>query len=162
MLDSTAVRVHAHGCGAKGGHLAQAVARSRSSLSTKIHMAADALGYPLGFSLTGANVSDFDQVKPLIRKYLKPNSHAIMNKGYDSDAIRNCVQEQGGTTTIAVKANRTTKSAFDQHIYTHRHRIENLFARLKNYRRIATRYEKLLHTYAAMLMLASIIIWLKF
>jgi len=60
MIDSTAVRVHAHGCGARGGQLAQAVARSRSSLSTKIHMAADALGYPLGFILTGANVSDFD------------------------------------------------------------------------------------------------------
>jgi len=81
MLDSTAVRVHAHGCGAQGGQLAQAVACSRSSLSTKIHMTADALGYPLGFVLTGANVSDFDQAKPLIRKYLKPNAYAIMDKG---------------------------------------------------------------------------------
>jgi len=56
-------------------------------------MTADALGYPLGFILTGANVSDFDQAIPLIRKYLKTNAYAIMDKGYDSDAIRNCVQE---------------------------------------------------------------------
>jgi len=162
MIDSTAVRVHASGCGARGGQLAQAVARSRSILSTKIHMAADALGYPLGFILTGANVSDFDQAKPLIHKYLKPNAYAIMDKSYDSDAIRSCVQEQGGTATLAVKANRSSKPAFDQHIYAHRHRIENLFARLKNYRRIATRYEKLHDTYAAILTLASIVIWLKF
>jgi len=80
-----------------------------------------------------------------------------MDKGYDSDAIRNCVQEQGGTVSIAVKANRTTKPAFDQHIYSLRHRIENLFARLKDYRCIATRYEKLHHTYVAGLQLASII-----
>jgi len=125
-------------------------------------MAADALGYPLGFILTGANVSVFDQAIPLLRQYLPSGSHAIMDKGYDSDAIRRFVNEQGGIATIAVKANRTSKPPFDQHIYSHRHRIENLFARLKNYRRIATRYEKLLHSYAAMLQLASIIIWLKF
>jgi len=84
-----------------------------------------------------------------------------MDKGYDSDTIRSCVQEQGSTATIAVKANRTSKPAFDQHSYAHRHRIENLFARLKNYRRIATRYEKLLKHFNAMLLLACIIIWLK-
>jgi len=74
MLDSTAVSMPAHGCRARGGQLAQAVARSRSSLSTKIHMAANALGYPLGFILTGANVSDFDQAIPLIGKHLKPDA----------------------------------------------------------------------------------------
>ena len=66
LSDSTAVRVHAHGAGPAGGQLAQAMARSRASLSTKIHLACDALGYPLGFLLTGANVSDFDQAKPLL------------------------------------------------------------------------------------------------
>src|SRR5690606_39118567 len=57
MVDSTAMRVHAHGANPEGGQLAQAMGRSRSSLSTKIHLACDALGYPLGFILTGANVS---------------------------------------------------------------------------------------------------------
>jgi transposase len=72
MIDSTAMRVHAHGANPPGGQTAQAMARSRSSISTKIHLACDALGYPLGFILTGANVSDFDQAKPLLRLYLKP------------------------------------------------------------------------------------------
>ena len=58
------MRVHAHGFNPVGGQIAQAMARSRSSISTKIHMACDALGYPLGFILTGANVCDFDQAKP--------------------------------------------------------------------------------------------------
>ena len=51
LVDSTAVRVHAHGAGPAGGQLAQAMGRSKASLSTKIHLACDALGYPLGFIL---------------------------------------------------------------------------------------------------------------
>gem|GEM_PF-4689996 len=71
------------------------------------------------------------------------------------------MQEQGGTATIAVKANRTIKPAFDQHTDAHRHRIETLFARIKNYRRIATRYEKLALHFNAMPLLACISIWLN-
>ncbi|MCH6259513.1 IS5 family transposase, partial [Puniceicoccaceae bacterium K14] len=120
-----------------------------------------ALGYPLGFILTGANVSDFDQCKPLLKRYLKEGSAELMDKGYDSDAIRNGVNEIGGIAVIAVKSNRAIKPAFDQHIYQQRHKIENLFGKLKRFRRIATRYEKLYHTFAAMLTLACIMIWLR-
>ena len=161
MIDSTAMRVHAHGANPPGGQMAQAMARSRSSLSTKIHMASDALGYPLGFILTGANVSDFDQAKPLLRLYLQPGANAIMDKGYDSDAIRAYVNQLGGIAVIPPKANRAVKPAYDEYLYCERHRIENLFARLKGYRRIATRYEKLHITFAAMVTLACILVWLK-
>lgn len=161
MIDSTAMRVHAHGANPRGGQTAQAMGRSRSSLSTKIHLACDALGYPLGFILTGANVSDFDQAKPLLHAHLRPTAKAIMDKGYDSDAIRAYVNQLGGIAVIPPKSNRALKPAFDEHLYCERHRIENLFARLKAYRRIATRYEKLLSSFAAMLSLACILVWLK-
>lgn len=160
MIDSTAVRVHAHGSNPAGGQLAQAMGRSRASLSTKIHLACDALGYPLGFILTGANVSDFDQCKPLLHAHLRPGAHAIMDKGYDSNAIRAYVNQLGGVAVIAVNSTRTLKPSFDEHLYRERHRIENLFARLKAFRRIATRYEKLHSTFAAMLSLACIFVWL--
>lgn len=161
MIDSTAMRVHAHGSNPAGGQIAQAMARSRSSISTKIHMACDALGYPLGFILTGANVSDFDQAKPLLKRYLKLGANAIMDKGYDSDSIRAYILELGGIAVIPPKANRSTKPAFDEHLYVERHRIENLFARLKSFHRIATRYEKLHRTFSAMVTLACIFIWLN-
>jgi transposase len=161
MIDSTAMRVHAHGANPAGGQLAQAMGRSKASLSTKIHLACDALGYPLGFILTGANVSDFDQAKPLLLRHLRAGCRAIMDKGYDSDAIRACVNQLGGVAVIALHPSRSQKPAFDQHIYRERHRIENLFARLKSHRRIATRYEKLHSTFAAMLSLACILVWLK-
>ena len=139
MIDSTSARVHQHAAGPAGGQLAHAMGRSRASLSTKIHLACDALGYPLGFILTGANVSDFDQCKPLLKAHLKPNAFAIMDKGYDSDAIRAYVNQLGGVAVIAVNSSRAQKPDFDEHLYRERHRIENLFARLKSFRRIATR-----------------------
>ena len=114
MLDSTSMRVHAHGSGPVGGQSAQAMGRSRASLSTKIHMACDALGYPLGFILTGANVSDFDQAKPLLKSHLKPGACAIMDKGYDSDAIRAYVNQLGGIAVIALHPSRSQKPAFDE------------------------------------------------
>lgn len=162
MIDSTAVRVHAHGSNPAGGQLAQAMGRSRASLSTKIHFACDALGYPVGFLLTGANVSDFDQCQPLLRAHLRPGAFAIMDKGYDSNAIRAYVNQLGGVAVIAVNSTRALKPPFDEHLYRERHRIENLFARLKSFRRIATRYEKLRASFAAMVSLACILILLKF
>ena len=161
LIDSTAVRIHAHGAGPAGGQLAQAMGRSRASLSTKIHLACDALGYPLGFIVTGANVSDYDQCLPLLRAHLRPQARVIMDKGYDSDAIRAYVNQHGGVAVIAVNASRAKKPPFDEHLYRERHRIENLFARLKSFRRIATRYEKLRSTFAAMVTLACILVWLK-
>ena len=161
MIDSTAVRVHAHGANPAGGQLAQAMGRSKASLSTKVHLACDALGYPLGFILTGANVSDFDQAKPLLKRYLLPTACAIMDKGYDSDAIRAYVNQLGGTAVIALHPSRAQKPAFDEHLYRERHRIENLFAKLKSFRRLSTRYEKLRSSFAAMLSLACVLLWLQ-
>ena len=161
LIDSTAVRVHAHGAGPAGGQLAQAMACSRAGLSTKIHLACDALGYPLGFILTGANVSDFDQARPLLRAHLRPGSAAIMDKGYDSNAIRAYVNQLGGVAVIAVNSRRNEKPPFDQHLYRERHLIENLFAKLKSFRRLATRYDKLHSSFASFLSLACLLLWLS-
>jgi transposase len=162
FIDSTSARVHQHGAGPVGGQLAHAMARSKASLSSKIHLASDALGYPLGFIITAANVNDYDQCKPLLAKHLKPNCFAIMDKGYDSDSNRAYVNQLGGIAVIATNASRSKKPAFDQHLYRERHRIENLFARLKSFRRISTRYDKLLCTFSAMVSLACLLVWLKY
>lgn len=161
MIDSTAVRVHAHGSGPAGGQLSQAIGRSRASLSTKIHMAADALGYPLGFIVTGAEVADYNQAPPLLKRHLREGATAIMDKGYDGDSIRLLVEQKLSVAAIALNPRRSLKPAFDQHLYKERHRIENLFAKIKSFRRIATRYEKLCLHYSAMVSIACILIWLR-
>ena len=81
------VHCDAQGANTAGGQLAQATGRSRSILSTKIHLACDALGYRLGLALTGANVSDFDLAKPLFKAHLHPNAWAVMDKGYCAGEI---------------------------------------------------------------------------
>jgi len=85
-----------------------------------------------------------------------------LDKGYDSDAIRAYVNQQGGGAVIPPKANREILPDFDEYLYRERHRIENLFARLNAYRGVATRYEKLHATFAAFVSLACILIWLKY
>ncbi|RRJ96978.1 hypothetical protein Ga0100231_024860 [Opitutaceae bacterium TAV4] len=66
----------------------------------------------MGIILTGANVSDFDQCKPLLTKYLKTGAFAIMDKGYDSDAIRAYVNQPGGTAVIAVQPRQILQACF--------------------------------------------------
>ena len=132
MENCTAMRVHAHGANHANKQLAQAMGRSRSSLSTKIHMACDALGYPLGFVLTSANVSNFDQARPLLKIHLHTAALVIIDKGNDSDAIRAYVNPLGGLAVIPPETNRAAKPAFAGHFYSANHRIENLFAKLKS------------------------------
>jgi hypothetical protein len=72
---------------------------------------------PLGFILTGANVSDFDQARPLLKAHLQPNAFAIMDKGYDRDAIRAYVNQLGATAVIALHPSRSQKPAFDEPLY---------------------------------------------
>lgn len=162
LIDSTSVRVHPDAAGPVGGQLAHAMERSRAGLSTKLHFASDALGYPLGFIATAATVHDYHQAKPLLRRFLQPGSVAILDKGYDGDCLRECVSQLGGVAVIAVNKARSQKPHFDEHLYRHRHRIENMFARLKSFRRVATRYDKTIQSFCANVHLACIFLWLAF
>lgn len=161
MVDSTIMRVHQDASGPGGGQDAQAMGRSRGGLSSKIHMACDALGYPLGFVITGGQRADCTQARGLLKRFLRPASSAIMDAGYDSDDIRRFVEESGATAVIAYRSNRKHIPTFDKHLYAERFQIENLFQRLKRYRRVATRYEKLHRTFAAMVAIACLLVWIR-
>jgi transposase len=82
------------------------------------------------------------------------------DKGYDSDALISSIRAHGAQANIPPRSNRKTPRAYDAHRYKARHLIENLFARLKHFRRIATRFEKLSQHFAAMITLACICVWL--
>jgi len=100
--------------------------------------------------------------KPLLERYLQKGSFAIMDKGYDGDSNRCLIRKLGGIAVIACNAARASMPAFDPHLYRERHRIENSFARLKGFRRIATRFDKLLRSFGAMVCLACVVLWLRF
>ena len=162
MVDSSGVRVHQDASRIKEANFQQAMGRSKGGLSTKIHMACDALGYPLGFILTGAERHDCTQARALIGKFIQPGQMCLMDAGYDSDEIRGCVMQQDATAVIAYRKNRVVIPEFDKDVYRERHKVENLFQKIKRYRRIAMRFEKLQLTFAAMVALASILVWIKF
>ena len=161
MVDSTIMRIHQDGSNPKGGQYRQAMGRSKGGLSSKIPMACDALGYPLSSIITGGERHDSTQGKALLKRHLQAQSYALLDAGYDSDDIRMFVEQNDATAVIAYRKNRIQIPDFDKHIYKERHKVENLFQRLKRYRRIATRYEKTHLAFKAMVSIASIMLYIR-
>ena len=160
FADGSDVCAHQHASGARIGE-ERAIGRSRGGATTKIHLAADAHGNPIDFEITGGEVHDVKVADRLIEKIGKAD-HFIADKGYDSQEIRELAKQAGMNPIIPRKANSKKPNAeFDPSLYKLRHLVENLFARLKQFRSIATRFEKLARNFKAMLFLACAFIWLK-
>ena len=83
------------------------------------------------------------------------------DKGYDSNAIRRQVEERDAMANIPPKANRKWKNCFSPFLYRNRNAIERMFCRLKDFRRVATRFEKTARIYLAVVTLAAIILWMR-
>jgi transposase len=127
-------------------------------LSTKIHAAVDALGYPVRLLLTGGQTSDYQKADDLIEGFQA--DYVIADKGYDSDAFVQTINSSGAKAVIPPRSNRKEMRSYDEVLYKERNLVERLFQKLKHYRRIATRYERLARNYFSMLALVSTVIWL--
>ena len=129
-------------------------------MSTKINATVDALGNPIGFALTPGQACDLDGADILL-----PHIEAdivIADKGFDADErVIDPLEKAGKSTVIPPKANRKHKRSYDKELYKARHLIENFFAKLKQFRAIATRYDKRAINFLAGIYLAAIIIWLN-
>ena len=90
-----------------------------------------------------------------------PGTIVLADKAYDADRIRELIQGQGATTNIPPKRNRRWKPCFSKHLYRERDLIERFFSKLKHFRRVATRYDKLAANFLAMVQLASMRLWLR-
>jgi transposase len=160
FADGSYVRAHQHASGARRGE-ERAIGRSCGGLTTKIHLCADAHGNPIDFKITGGEVHD-SQVAPELIERVKEAEYLIADKGYDSQVIRDKAQEFGMKPVIPKRSNSQKPNPdFDPDLYKLRHLVENLFARLKHFRSIATRFEKLSRNFRAMLYIACSFIWLK-
>lgn len=159
FIDGSIIRAHQHSSGAVGTEN-QAIGKSVGGNTTKIHMAVDAFGLPIEFLLTGGEVHDAKEAPNLIQ--ILPNADFIIaDKGYDSEEIREQIRQKSSTPVIPRKKNSKTGNAdIDWGLYKYRHLVENVFARLKHFRAIATRYDKLKRNYASMLAMACSYIWL--
>ncbi len=142
-----------------GGQAHQALGRSRGGFSTKIHLAVDALGYPLKFILTGGEVNDMTEAANLIDGF---NYEALIaDKGYDADALIASVTASGHEAVIPPKKNRLIQREYDRHLYRERHLIECFIGKIKQYRQVFSRFEKLSKNYLGFLSFVSALVWLR-
>ena len=106
-------------------------------------MVVDAYGYPIYFNLSEGQEADSAYANEVLTHVDTAGCDVLADKGYDSDKIIDFIYEYGREPTIPPKANRTVQHRTDWRIYKERHQVECFFQKLKNFRRIATRYDKL-------------------
>jgi transposase len=131
------------------------VGRSRGGLTTKIHARVDAKGRPVRLILSPGNDHDVTCAEALLDG-LEPHAIVIADKGYDADRVRQHIRAQGAVPNIPNKSNRKKRYRWKKSIYRQRNHVERFFNKLKNFRRIATRYDKLGATFFAFVQLASV------
>ena len=120
----------------------------------------DALGNPIAFFLTGGQAHDLDGADELLPK-LEAGA-LLADKAFDADErVIEPLLAAGITPVIPPKSNRKTQRLFDKELYKARHLMENFYCRLKQYRAIATRYDKTARNFLAAIHLAAAIIWLN-
>jgi transposase len=159
MIDSTILRAHPCAAGAQKKHGPQALGRSKGGFSTKLHLAVEALGNGVRFRLSAGQTHDIKQAPSLIEGFAC--DVVIADKAYDSDAFIEQIEEQGAQAVIPSRANRKTARPYDQHLYRERHLVECFINKIKHFRRIFSRFEKLSRNYLSFVYLVSSIIWLR-
>ena len=128
-------------------------------MSTKIHAAGDALGNPVRLIGSPGQRNDIAFAHELVDGF--EADATIADKGYDADHLCDRIAEAGSQVVIPPKRNRTVQRDYDADLYKERNIIERFFNRLKQFRRVATRYDKLLANFMGFVKLAAIAIWLK-
>ena len=141
----------------RGAH-AQAIGVSRGGRNTKVHAITDSQGRPLAFLLTPGQAADCKAAEHLLIG-LRPRCIVHADRAYDSNRIRDLIEEQGAVPNIPPKSNRRWKSCFSKTLYKGRNAIERMFCRLKDCRRLATRYDKLATNFLGNIHLAAAIMW---
>ena len=144
----------------KRGRSAQAIGRSRGGWTTKVHALTDVIGRPYALILTPGNVSDIKAAPALLERAGRMR-YLLADKGYDADRLRRSLRDAGAVPVIPGRRNRKRIIRYDKARYRGRHLIENAFCRLKDFRRVATRYDKLAANFLSGVALATAIaFWL--
>jgi transposase len=122
-------------------------------------MAVRGLGCPVRFTLTAGQRGDAPQAEPLIDAL--PAEVVMADAAYDSDRLRQKIAEKGAVAVIPNNPSRAQKYPLDKYLYAQRHLVECCFSKLKQFRRVATRFEKTARNYLAVVTLAAIVLWLR-
>ncbi len=122
-------------------------------------MAVRGLGCPVRFALTAGQRGDCPQAYALIEGM--PAEVVMADAAYDADPLRQAIAQKGAVAVIPSNPSRAQKYPLDKHLYAQRHLIECCFSKLKQFRRVATRFEKTARNYLAVVTLAAIVLWIR-
>ena len=123
-----------------------------------MHIAVDGLGNPVEFVLTGGQEADVTQAEALMEGH--DAEAVIADKGYDSDALVGSIEARGAEAVIPPKKNRRSPRTYDRYLYKERNLAERFINRIKQYRRVGTRYEKTGHNFLRIVHVAAIMVLL--
>ena len=132
----------------------------QGGLTSKIYALVDSNGLPIRLALTPGETHDNRLCSALLSALL-PQTMLLADRGYDADWIGELARQQGAWANIPPKRNRNDPTCFSPYLYRARNLIERLFNKIKQYRRVATRYDKLAANYLAFIKIASIRVWLR-
>lgn len=141
--------------GRKRGAYVQAIGASRGGRTTKIHALSDDLGRPCVLLLTPGNINDMSVAAALIRR-ARPFARLLADRGYDARHLRDLIAERGAEAVIPSTRSRKVPIPHDTRAYRARNLAERLWCRLKDWRRLATRYDKLAANFMATALIAAI------
>jgi len=159
-VDCSHIKLHQHGANPRGGQEAQAIGRTKGGINTKLAAVVDAQGRAVGLCLAPGQRHDLRAIEPLLPCLRR--RRAVADKGFDYDTLRRRLRRQRTRICIPRRRGRRAVTSFHRGYYRRRHRIENFFGRIKRFRRISTRYEKLAATFLALVQFAAALDWLTF
>ncbi|WP_334655822.1 IS5 family transposase [Sphingomonas panaciterrae] len=162
MIDATYLKAHrtASSLRVKRGNLGRLIGRTKGGMNTKLHTVADANGRPLSFFMTAGQVSDYTGAAALLDD-LPKTQWLLGDRGYDADWFRDALQAKGIQPCIPGRRSRNEPARYDKRRYRRRSRIEIMFGRLNDWRRVATRYDRCPTAFfSAIALAATVIFWL--
>jgi len=161
MLDATHIKAHQDASKHPLPADEQKLGKTKGGRNTKLSVAVNLVGLPVSFDLVCGNEHDsLSAVNTL--KGLINGSLILADKAYDTNGLRTHILDEGGVPVIPPKANRKDPIFYPKEIGKWRHRVENFFGRIKRFRRISTRYDKLPETYLGFVSLLSLAEWIEF
>ncbi|MFZ0602328.1 MAG: IS5 family transposase [Roseiarcus sp.] len=162
MIDATHLKAHRTAASLlKKGLFPRRIGRTKGGLNSKLHAVCDGRGRPLVMLLSEGQMSDYKGAALMLPALPNKARELLADKGYDADWLRAALARRGIAACIPSKSNRKVAIPYDAVLYKQRHRIENTFGRLKDWRRIHTRYDRCAHTYfSAICIAAAVIFWL--
>jgi transposase len=158
-VDGSHIKLHQFACNPAGGQNAQAIGRTKRDLNTKLCALVEGQGRLMAALVVPGQTYEVEAAAPLLRTLKRVL--LVGDKGFDASALRQQLRVQGCLASIPPRSGRLSLAWYHRGFYRQRHKIDNFFQRIKIYKRVSTRYEKLALTFLNFILVAAVFDWLK-